>query len=228
MSVIVLDKVQQGSDEWYDQRRGMVTASVVKELVTPTLKIAANMASRSLANKLVAERITGYTEPEYLSSEMIRGMQDEPLAREWYVLNRNKGKPVTVPGFIIRDNGRFPIGYSPDGVVSKAGLIEIKSREQKHHLATILADEVPGEFMAQIQTGMLVSGARWCDFVSWCGGMPPHVIRVKPDLAWRQAIRAAVAQFEEAAVTMLATYHKRTAGVEPVERIEYANQEMVI
>lgn len=221
MTITVLDKVVQGSEEWYDQRRGMVTASVVKELVTPTLKIAANMGSRSLANKLVAERITGYTEPEYLSSEMIRGMQDEPIARAWYIEHRARAE-TTVPGFITRwYGGRYQIGYSPDGVVGKTGLIEIKSRDQKHHLATILADEVPGEFMAQIQTGLLVTGRRWCDFISWCGGMPPYVIRVKPDPAWRQAILAAVAQFEVAAVEMVATYRKRTRGVEPVERIEY-------
>lgn len=227
MTLLTLQHFAQGSEEWYDQRRGMVTASVVKELVTPTLKVAANMASRSLANKLVAERITGYTEPEYLSNDMVRGMQDEPLARAWYTEHRARTEVYTV-GFFVRKANGFLLGYSPDGVVGKVGLIEVKSRDQKHHLATILANEVPGEFMAQIQTGLLVTGRKWCDFVSWCGGMPPHVIRVKPDPEWRKAILAAVAQFEEAAVEMLATYATRTAGVEPVERIEYVPDDMRI
>lgn len=226
MVLLTLDRFAQGSEEWYNQRRGMVTASVVKQLVTPTLKVAANMDSRSLANKLVAERITGYTEPEYLSNDMVRGMQDEPLARAWYAEHRARAEVYTV-GFFVRRSAGIDIGYSPDGVVGKVGLIEVKSRDQKHHLATILADQAPGEFMAQIQTGLLVTGRKWCDFVSWCGGMPPHVIRVTPDPAWRKAILAAVVQFEEAATEMLATYATRTKGVEPVERIEY-QQDMVI
>ena len=49
------------------------------------------------------------------------------------------------------------------------GLIECKSRRQKFQVETISADQVPAEYMLQIQTGFLVSGRKWLDFISYCG-----------------------------------------------------------
>lgn len=241
MSLITFPHVEQGSDEWYNQRRGMVTASVVSQLVTPTLKIAANVSSRSLIAELTAQRITGYTEPEFLGYDMLRGMHDEPLAREIYAAESaptttdyelsTRRMRVTTLGFMVRkfaveidgEDREIELGYSPDGLVGDVGLIEVKSRSQKHHLRTILADEVPGEFMAQIQTGLLVSGRPWCDFVSYCGGMPLYPVRVEADPAWHTAIIEAVTAFEAAAVQMIDTYRTKVAGLPKTERIEYTS-----
>ena len=55
----------QRSDEWYAARRGILTASVIGQLVTPTLKVANNDTSRAIVAQLVAERITGETEGTY-------------------------------------------------------------------------------------------------------------------------------------------------------------------
>ena len=41
MTLRILPYLVQGTQEWHDQRRGMVTASVVGQLVTPTLKVDA-------------------------------------------------------------------------------------------------------------------------------------------------------------------------------------------
>jgi hypothetical protein len=80
-----LPDLLQGSEEWLDQRRGMVTASVVGQLVTAsTLKVAKNDYSRALTAQLVAERITGWTDPQYVSDDMLRGHEDEPRARDLY------------------------------------------------------------------------------------------------------------------------------------------------
>jgi len=67
-----------------------------------------------------------------------------------------------------------------DGLVGKDGLIEIKSRIQKHQIKTIIDDEVPLEYMLQIQTGLIVSERKWCDFISYSNGMPMFVKRVYP------------------------------------------------
>lgn len=105
------------------------------------------------------------------------------------------------------------------------GLIEIKSRRAKAQLRTILDDEVPAENMAQIQTGLLVSGRAWCDYVSYCAGMPLYVKRVLPDPAWRDAILAAVTAFEDTAFAMTTTYRERVQGMPETERGLY--QEMI-
>lgn len=214
----------QGTDEWHAQRRGLVTASVVGQLVTTkTLKPAANETSRGLTALLVAERITGHTDPTYLSDDMIRGIEDEPRAREKYSEHH---APVRETGFMVRDDWGYRIGYSPDGVVNNDGLIEIKSRRQKVHLATVLADEVPAENVAQLQCGLLVSGRDWIDYVSYCGGMPLYVKRVYPDPRWAEAIVAAVEQFERTAEQMVSDYLERVDGLPTTERIDHYDVEL--
>jgi hypothetical protein len=224
MSLIELPDLIQGTDEWHAQRRGMVTASVVGKLVTSrTFAAADNDESRGLTALLVAERITGYAEPTYVSDDMLRGIEDEPRAVEVYSEHH---APVTTTGFMIRDDFGSQIGYSPDGLVGTDGLVEVKSRRQKKHLQTILCDEVPAENMAQLQCGLLVSGREWIDYVSYCGGMPLYVKRVLPDQRWFRGIAAAVEAFEQNAAQMVAAYHQATAGLPPTVRI--VDLEMVI
>ena len=216
MTLHILPDLIQGSDEWHDQRRGMVTASVVKGLVTPsTIKPADNPEARSIAALLVAERITGWTDPTYVGADMERGWDDEPRAAEKY---SEHYAPVTTVGFMVQDDWGFSIGYSPDGLVGDDGLIEVKSRRPKKHLQTILADDVPPDVMPQIQCGLLVSGREWCDYISYCGGMPMWPKRVLPDQRWFDAIILAVEMFEETATQMVGAYLEATLGLPETER----------
>ena len=224
MSLHILPDLIQGTEEWHDQRRGMVTASVVGKLVTPkTIKPADNDDSRGLTALLVAERITGWTEATYVNDDMLRGIEDEPRAVQKY---SEHYAPVTTIGFMVRDDWGFSIGFSPDGLVNDDGLIEVKSRRPKKHLRTILADEVPIENMAQIQAGLLVSGREWCDYLSYCGGMPMWRKRVELDPKWADSIVNAVELFEENAEAMVHTYEQATKGLAQTERA--LDLEMVI
>ena len=219
MTLHIYDELEQGTDEWLAARCGIVTASVVGQLVTgKTLKPAANDYSRAITNLLVAERITGYVVPTPTSAAMERGKLDEPYARAHYSEHH---APATELGFMVRDDWGFRLGYSPDGLVGEDGLIEIKSRDPKKHLATILADEVPAENMAQCQTGLLVSGRDWIDYVSWCGGMPMWTKRVLPDPRWHEAILAALEIFEANATEMTSRYLEAVASLPPTERIDH-------
>lgn len=218
MSLKVFKDLEQGSDEWYAARCGIVTASVVGQLVTPTLKTANNDTSRGLTMALVAERITGHVEPTQTSRAMERGTLDEPYARAIYSEHH---APVTELGFMVRNFGDFLIGFSPDGLVGDDGLIEIKSRAQKIQLKTVLANEVPAENMAQIQAGLLVSGRSWCDYVSYCGGMALWTKRVEPDERWQEAILAAVGAFENNALDITVQYLEAVAGLPETERIDH-------
>jgi hypothetical protein len=219
MTLVIHPDLIQGSDEWLKQRRGIVTASVVGKLITPkTIRPADNPESRSLTTLLAAERITGWTEPTYISDDMLRGLDDEPRAREKYAEHY---APVTEAGFMVEDRWGFKIGYSPDGLVDDHGydgLIECKSRRAKIQLATILADEVPIENMAQLQCGLLVSGREWVDYVSYCGGMPLYVKRVHSDQKWFDAIIEAVSTFEQNVADMIRVYEDAIIGLHTTER----------
>ena len=195
--------IEQGGEEWLALRRGILTASEMRLILTPTMRTASNDKERAHMFEILGQRITGYTEPHYISDDMLRGHEDEVAARIRYA---EHFAPVTECGFVTRDMGGFVIGYSPDGLVGDDGLIECKSRRQKYQIETILADEVPAEYLLQIQTGLLVTGRKWLDFVSYCGGLPMVVKRVWPCPEIQQAIIAAASAFEQRLAAAQARY----------------------
>lgn len=218
-NLVVHDQLIQGSPEWLAARCGLVTASTIGQLITAkTVRPANNDTSRGLTTHLVAERITRYVEPNYVSADMERGNWDEPIARDLYTEHY---APVAEVGFMTNVFDGHTLGYSPDGSVGDDGLIEIKSRRQKVQLATILNDEVPLENVAQLQAGLLVSGRAWIDYVSYCGGLPLYVKRVYPDPQWHQTILEALTTFETTAAQMIATYATRTKNAPMTERQEH-------
>lgn len=208
----------QGSDEWHAARCGLLTASEMKLILTPTLKPASNDKERAHLYELLAQRITRYVEPSYISDDMLRGINDEAEAAQIYA---EKYAPVTECGFITNDSFGFTIGFSPDRLVGDDGLIECKSRKQKFQAETIITGEVPQEYVLQCQTGLLVSGRKWVDFISYCGGMPMVTIRVFPDPVVQAAILAAATEFESRLAAKLAAYNERLASgirLVPTER----------
>jgi predicted phage-related endonuclease len=212
----------QGSDEWLAARCGLLTASEMKLILTPTLNIASNDKERAHLYELLAQRITGYVEPHYVSDDMLRGHADEIDARQLYA---DTYAPVAEVGFITNDKWGFAIGYSPDGLVGDDGQIEIKSRRQKFQAQTIIEHTVPVEYLIQLQTGLLVSERQWVDFVSYCGGMPMVVIRVYPDPDAQEAIINAARLFETQMAEKMARYGSVTrdpaARLTPTERKYY-------
>jgi hypothetical protein len=197
MSITYFPNFVQGSDEWRDARCGLITASEMKLLVTPTLKKASNDKERAHLWELLSQRITRFVEPSYVNDDMLRGWADEIEARALYA---ERYAAVNEVGFITNDKWGFTLGYSPDGLVGDNGLIECKSRRQKYQVQTLVEHvrraTVPDDYIMQIQTGLLVSEREWCDFVSYCGGLHMAVIRMWPDDKIQAAILEAAAEFE--------------------------------
>jgi len=264
MTLTIHPNLIQGSEEWLEQRRGLVTASTVGQLITmrklsaidydcpecsaaadnpcqslrkpgvdiktlhparaeyarsqsssTVIEPASNDVSRGLTMRLVAERINGWVEPTFTNDDMWRGVECEPIARDFY---SQKYAPVTEVGFMVLDRDGFKLGYSPDGLVGDEGLLEIKAPRAKGHLATILAGHPPIDYMPQLQAGLLVSGRKWIDFVSWHGGMPMWRHRVYPDQRWLDAISEAARRFEANATEMQWIYSEAVAELHPTER----------
>lgn len=224
MALTVYEDLEQGTDEWLALRCGVVTASIIGKLITPkTIKVAANDTARAAVEGLVTERIEGRPEEVWVSGDMDRGTRDEPFARDLYAQHH---APVDEIGFMVRDDWGFQIGFSPDGLVGDDGLIEIKSRKPKIQMRTFLRDEVPLENIAQIQTGLLVSGRDWLDYVSYAGGWPLYVKRVYPDPRWQAAIVEAVEAFEESAADIAERYQRSIVGLPVAERIDFTEEEI--
>jgi|GEM_PF-493138 len=202
------EDVMQGTEEWLALRRGVLTASEMKLIVTPGLKIADNDKGRAHVFEIAAQRVTENVEPHYVGDDMLRGHDDECDAVCKYI---TEIAPVQIAGFITNDSLGFTIGYSPDGLVGDEGLIECKSRRQKYQFQTAIecvkSNTIPAEYMIQIQTGLLVTGRKWCDFLSYCGGMHMIVIRVYPDFRIQAAIVAAARAFETKVQNMVDDYY---------------------
>lgn len=227
MTITYHPNLIQGSDEWLSSRRGLITASEMKFVLTPTLKIADNADTRMQVFELAAQRISCFTEPTYFGDEMLRGTLEEPIARQLY---HDNFAPVTECGFITNDDHGFTVGYSPDGLVGDDGLIEIKSRRQKFTIQTIYEGKIPKEHMLQVQTGLLVTGRKWCDFITYHGGLPMMPIRVEPDPSVHEAIIEACAAFEKKIAEVVSTYRARLSSVKWVEteRLVEADGEIVL
>ena len=187
----------QGSEEWHLARLGLLTASEMKLILTPTLKLANNDKTRAHVWELAAQRISGFVEPSYIGDDMLRGWEDEIAARDLY--SKTFG-PVVETGFVTNDEWGFTLGYSPDGLVGDDGLIECKSRRQKFQIQTIVENyrdgTAPDDFALQCQTGLLVTGRKWIDLVSYSGGLPMIPIRIEANPEIQAAIIDAATAFE--------------------------------
>jgi len=205
----------QGSDEWHAARCGLLTASEMKLIVSPPPEpetrikkngepykqrewdpVADNDKCRAHLYELMAQRITGYVEPTYISDDMLRGKEDEVYARDLYAKHY---APVTEMGFVTNDEWGWTLGFSPDGLVGDDGFTECKGRRQKYQAETIvehvIEGTIPQDYVLQVQTGFLVTKRKWCDFISYAGGFHMVTIRTYPDTKVMDAIIAAAGAF---------------------------------
>lgn len=216
--------IEQGSDEWHALRRGRITASAVSRLITATGKPANNDTSRAQLLQLLAERITGESEASFYGDDMARGHLLEPLARDLYARHYS---PVTECGFITATLDGVELGYSPDGLVGENGLIEIKSPRQKNHLRSLLAIEVPAEYVPQVQLGLAVTGRDWCDFISYAPGLPLFVYRCWRDESVMTQLIAAAAAAEAELRRLTELYVALAERFHPTEPIQ-PEQEIIV
>ena len=147
------DIIQQ-SPEWFELRKGKMTASHAtaignqgKGLVTYIDDLILNMI----------------IEPEfYTNKDLERGNEHEPIARQVYEFE--KGVTVYQVGFISYNDF---VGCSPDGLIENDGDLEIKARNNKIHFVLLKTGKVDSGTIWQMNMGMLISGRKWCDFVSY-------------------------------------------------------------
>ena len=154
MTIKIFPDMLQGSDEWFEARRGILTASEMKKIITPKkLEYASNEKEKAHLYELAAQRISGFVEAHYIGDDMLRGKEDEVDAVQKY--NDNYA-PVERVGFITNDKWGFTLGYSPDGLTGKKGTLEAKSRKQALQIETIVTG-IKDEHIIQLQTGLTLS-----------------------------------------------------------------------
>ena len=186
--------IQQGTEEWHQLRLGKVTASRVADILSKT-KTGPSASRGNYLIELALQRVTKTIEESYNSPAMEWGTQNEPQARVAYEVST--GNFVDQIAFVDHPTIKN-FGCSPDGVVGE-GLIEIKCPNSATHWSYIKANEPPQKYIIQMQSQMSVTGAKWCDFVSFDPRMPERsqllIVRINRDEELIAEIEKEVKQF---------------------------------
>lgn len=138
---------------------------------TAGMEIPESKERKTYRENLVGERLTGLqSDPEpYVNHDMKWGMVNEDLAVTLYQMEK---LCIVEPGPFM-DHPELMAGVSPDGLVTdtktgEVGLVEVKCLRTANHLFKIIeTQEVPEDFMDQIQMQLWISGRDWCDFVGF-------------------------------------------------------------
>jgi len=158
----------QRTQEWYDARRGRVTGSVAKHVARERKKGPGELEGRhDLRLSLVAEILTGRSldDDTFVTRELERGTKLEPSAGLAYEVETSEY--VRWCGFF--QHHELMVGCSVDGYVGAdvRGIVEIKCPKSTTHLEYVLGRTLPADHVEQVTHNLWVSGADWCDFVSY-------------------------------------------------------------
>lgn len=176
---------EQNTPEWFEARRGIVTASRFSDVLAK----GQGITRRKYLLTLAGEAITGECAETFSNAHTERGHAMEEDARDMYAFQHDV-EPVKV-GFMRR--GRS--GASPDRLIGTDGLLEIKTKLPHLQLDVLDKGKLPSEHVAQVQGQLMVSGRDWCDFVSYWPRLPLFCIRVYRDEKYIEELNQAIAYF---------------------------------
>ena len=183
--MIILD-CEQGSEEWFEARKGIPTASCFDKIVTS--KGESSTQATAYRHKLLAEWM-GAEQESYTNAHMERGTELEDEARRTYQFITEK--TTRQVGLIYKDEKKL-VSCSPDGF--EHGL-ELKCPAGNTHVKYLLDNKLPAKYVQQVQGSMYVTGADEWDFMSYYPGMPPLIITVKRDDEFQEKLDKALTKF---------------------------------
>lgn len=170
MNFTVID-CDQRSQEWRQARLGRLTGSRAADMCLPPNKDGSEKAGRrNLRLQLVLERITSRSaESGYQSQAMRDGIEREPDALAIY--EAVTGRLLQRSGFLAHTS--LMAGCSLDGHIGDfAGIVEIKAPIAATHLGYLRTGVIPDEYLKQITHALWITGAEWCDWLSYCPDFP--------------------------------------------------------
>lgn len=191
----------QRSQEWYAMHAGRFTSSRAADMLAFSKRDGKELEARKkLKRCMVAERFTGHYEDEipFLPACMQRGVDLEPAAFAAY--EAVTGQLVERVGFVSFSDQM--VGDSPDGQVDDfTGVLELKIPKSTTHVEYMQAGVIPEDYLPQMRHHLWVTGAEWCDFVSFDDRFPEPLQLFRVRLT-REA--ADIPGYEKAALAFLA------------------------
>lgn len=194
---MIIHDVDQRSPEWYALRLGRLTSSIVSDMLAVRKDGKEAAGRRNLRVRLALERIVGRNlESTYTSAAMQQGIEREADAQALYEVAT--GRLIEPVGFIAHDE--LLAGCSPDGIVNGfEGIVEAKSPLPATHLEYLRTSRIPEDYHRQVLHQLWLTGARWCDWISYGPEFPEplqlKLVRVERESAQIDAHELAVRQF---------------------------------
>ena len=166
----MIAQLTQGSPEWHQARLGKVTASRISD-VAAKIKTGWGASRARYMGELIAESLTHEPTPSFVNAAMQHGTDTEPQAAAAYAFYTDA--ELELVGFV--DHPKIDqAGCSPDRLIGKDGLVEIKCPQTSTHIDTLLGSSIPKKYIDQMQWQMACTKRKWCDFVSFDPRMPPE------------------------------------------------------
>ena len=166
---LIFHTAPQGSQEWLDARRGVITGSRFKDCRDKLKGGAPSKKCMSYAMDVARERVGGRTPDVFANAAMRTGTEQEPFARAAY--EAKTGNFVEEAGFITTEDGLF--GVSVDGLVDDDGIIEIKTMVSSDTLFTAVVDGDISAYTDQCNGAMWLLGRKWVDLILWAPDLDP-------------------------------------------------------
>jgi len=206
---MIISKAPQGSEEWERVRKGKATGSEMAKILTPS-KLDFASGARQYACQKVAE-ILGVESPQPAPNFwMERGTELEPEAR--LAFEEYTQLKVDQVGFIMpHKDARY--GCSVDGIIIdernlRAGILEIKCPSAEVLIGYHDSDEIPKDYMMQIQFNMFVCEVSLCWFWAWHPYLNPMLKLVQADERYQSKFGPALEKFNEMVDSILAKVQK--------------------
>ena len=191
---------EQGTESWFANRLGKVTASRLADLLAKT-KTGYSASRANYMTQLVLERITQTRAESFSNAAMQWGTEQEPFARAAY--EAHTGQMVEEVGFMPHPHIDAS-GASPDGLVGDCGMVEIKCPSSSTALECWLThsqggNPVDAKYYAQMQWQMRCADRSWCDYVVFDPRMPGKaqlfICRVERNAEWLKTTEDEVVKF---------------------------------
>ena|SRR6056297_2207620 len=182
--------IEQNTDEWWQIRCGLITASYCSEL----LMADSCKGYQQLIKKIAEERFTGeLCQSKKWQGNMYtnRGHDMESQALTSY--EAESLDTVERVGFISRGD---KIGCSPDGLIGDDGLIQVKCPIFDTIYNYHTKKTIPADYYKQMQFELYVTGRQYNVFYAWHPNLAPVTIKVEREAKMLGEINNALEQAE--------------------------------
>lgn len=171
----------QGSDDWLEARRGVITASRAKDARDRDSKGEPSAKMLNYAMDTARERVGGKAAPVYQNAAMRMGSEEEQFAAIEYMART--GRALSEAYFITTDDRKF--GISLDRWVNAEAAIEVKTMVSSATLFKAMVQGDISEYRDQCVFGLWLLRLQWIDLCLWAPDLPNPlvVIRITRDEA---------------------------------------------